>query len=345
VGVKALHPVTLAYLRELPTIYPSLEQLIWHLDDLQVIQPHRAISFHSDPRYSFRFPIVSVEYDPFTPALNQILFDRFDFIGQVMLTHTRIVDRIIAEAQRVKTIVLVLLDGLSYADCRGWPHVEPCLATLPTITRVGFPSIINDPPIAMRLFTGGFTHRVGFTYWERDDEPLTRCLFRTISDTRKLDATRPHAFDQVLDWLSARDLTNTYVQIVRTALDDLAEGHRTPIPRTEAITEILRDLEAVVDILRMKGRPAMLFAIADHGILWKDQEHPIERVTVPGSRYAKGQASQGRGRLVTANACTYWVLDYPQMGRAWKSNEQGVHGGISFEETIVPFMQYGVNIC
>jgi len=343
VVVETMHRVSLAYLREPATVYATLEELATLLDSLQPVPSHRALSFDTDPRYALRFPNVAVEHDPFTPKLNHILFDRYDFIAVSMLTQGQVANHIVAKAQRAETVVLVLLDGLSYADCRDWPSVEPCLAAPPTVTRVGFPKIIGDPPLAARLFACGLPHRIGFTYWEREDEPLTNHLFRTIGDTRRLNSAAPNAFDQVIDWLSAQDLAGTYVQIVRSALDEYAEGHRTSIPRQAVIQQIRRDLEAVLDILQHKGRPAVLFAVADHGILWKDGNHAFEYITLSGSRYAEGRSGPGRGRCFKAHGRAYWVLDYPQLGKAWQANEQGVHGGISFEESIVPFIRWEVN--
>lgn len=338
-----LHPVSLAFLRTPARLYSSLEELALILDAPAATPTDRIVTFDTDPRYALRFPTVEVQHDPFTPDLNRVLLTHWDLIAASMLTHGQVAERIVKEARRLEIVILVLLDGLSFADCRNWPGVEPCLATSPTITRVGFPSIIGHPPLAARLFNAGFPRRVGFTYWERSDEPLTNRLFQTIADTRRLDATKPKAFDQVLDWMSVQDLRHTYIQIVRSALDDFAEGHRTNIPR-QAIVQIIRnDLETMFDILRRQNRPAALFGIADHGILWKEDNHDMERVPMAGARYEQGIVGPGRGCRVDFDGCAYWVLDYPQMGRSWRANEQGIHGGISFEESIVPFIHWEVD--
>jgi len=343
VVVSNLHPVSLAFLRTPARLYPSLDELVRVLDDPFPTTAERILTFDADSHYAMRFPNVVVEHDPFTPELNRVLFAQYELIAASMLTHAQVAERINAKAPGLETVVLVLLDGLSYADCRDWPGVEPCLATAPTITRVGFPSIVNHPPLAARLFSAGFSHRVGFTYWERNDEPLTNRLFQTIADTRRLDATKPRAFEQILDWMSNQDLSHTYIQVVRSALDDFAEGHRTSIPRQVIVQLIRNDLEMMFNILRLQGRPAALFGIADHGILWKEDSHEQERVPMTGARYAEGIAGPGRGYRADFDGNPYWVLDYPQMGRSWRANEQGIHGGISFEESIVPFIHWEVN--
>lgn len=342
VVVRNLHPVSLAFLRTPARLYPSLDELARVLDGPFPTAAERILTFDAESPYAMRFPTAVMEHDPFTPELNRVLFAQYELITTSMLTHTKVAERIIEKAQGLETVVLVLLDGLSYADCRDWPGVEPCLAAAPTITRVGFPSIVNRPPLAARLFSAGFSRRVGFTYWERNDEPLTNRLFQTIADTRRLVATKPKAFEQVLDWMSSQDLSHTYIQVVRSALDDFAEGHRTRIPR-QAIVQIIRnDLETMFNILRLQGRPAALFGIADHGILWKEDNHELERVPMTGARYAEGITGPGRGYRVEFDGNSYWVLDYPQMGRSWRANEQGIHGGISFEESIVPFIHWEV---
>ena len=223
-----------------------------------------------------------------------------------------------------------LLDGLSTVIVWIWPGVEPCLTALP-LTQVGFPAIIGTPPLAVRLFAAGLTRRVGFTYWQRHNNPLTERLFHKIAETYTVDPNQPNAFRQALDWLSTNDLSGTYVQIVRTALDDFAEGHRTTVPRQAILSQIRHDLEDLQDVLEHKGLPALLYAVADHGILWKDEKHVIERIDFSGARYAEGLDGPGRGRCIEADGRRYWVLDYPQMGRAWKSNEQGIHGVFLFD--------------
>lgn len=343
VVVQGMHQVSLAYLDQPVRVYDSLQELAWLLDSPQQTVLHRAVCFDANVRFGPRFPVVVVEHDPFTPDLNRFLFDCYDFVAAFTLTQTQVSERIVTESRRVETLVLILLDGLSYADCRDWPGVEPCLAAAPTITRVGFPTVIGSPPLAAQLFANGLTTRVGFTYWDRQDEPLTNRLFQTITDTRRLDPNRPGAFGQVVDWLSAHDLANTYVQIVRSALDDYAEGHRTTVPRRAVVQQIRRDLETVLEVLEHKGRPALLIAVADHGVLWKEDGHNIEPVELNGARYGRGRGGNGRGRLFEVEGQPYWVLDYPQMGRSWRSNEQGIHGGISFEESIVPFIRWEVN--
>ena len=342
VVVQGLHPVSLAYLSEPVRTFASLEELALLLDDSNQAVAERVVVFDVNPVYASRFPVVTVRHNPFTPHLNAVLLDRYDYISSAMLNQSQVSDRILSIASHLSTIVLVLLDGLSYYDCRSWPGVEPCLATHPTITRVGFPCVLGDPPLAARLFRAGFARRVGFTYWTRADEQLTNRLYRTISDTRRLDPGRPDTFREILDWLESTDLDHTYVQIVHSALDDYADGHRTRVPRKAVVDQLHSDLRSILRVLEQKGLPACLFATSDHGILWKEDEHPFRVVPFHGVRYMEARSGPGRGRCFRTADQWYWVLDYPQLGRHLHSDEQGVHGGVSFEESIVPFVQWEV---
>jgi hypothetical protein len=343
VVVQGLHPASLAFLQGEIFFFKTLQDLILKLDSPERTEPIKAVSFDNANPFISRFPLVTVNHDPFTSKLNNVLFDKFDYISSHITTHQKVADYIVKEGKAFDTVMLILLDGLSYADCKGWPGVEPCLAAHPSITRIGFPAIIGSPPIASKLFSSGFTKKIGFTYWERNDNPLTEILFHTIKETLVLDPSSPSMFSQIIDWISIHDLNKTYIQIIYSALDEYAEGHRTSIPRKAVIDKIKANLEALFDIFIHKGRPAILFAVSDHGILWKEDGHAIENLQVPnGARYFQGRSGPGRGKYFKVDTEHYWVLDYPQMGRSWKKNEQGIHGGISFEESIVPFIRWEV---
>jgi hypothetical protein len=341
--VRGLHTASLAFLKGEVFLFKTLQELIIKLDSPERTEPIKALSFDNASPFKSRFPVVTVNHDPFTTKLNNVLFEKLEFLSLHITTHQMVSDLIVSEAKNFETVVLILLDGLSYADCKDWPGVEPCLVVHPSITRIGFPAIIGSPPLASKLFSSGFTKRIGFTYWERDDNPLTEILFNTIKETLVIDPTSPGMFSQIIDWISIRDLHKTYIQIVYSALDEYAEGHRASIPRQAVIDKIKANLEALFDILIHKGRSAILFAISDHGILWKEDGHKIENLNSPnGARYFVGRSGPGRGRYFKVGTEHFWVLDYPQMGRPWKKNEQGIHGGISFEESIVPFIRWEV---
>jgi hypothetical protein len=102
--VQGLHPVSLTFLGKPVKVYPTLEELAWVLDTPQVVSPHRALSFDTNAKYISRFLTVTVEHDPFTPALNNVLFERYEMIAASMLNHAQIADRIVAAARNAKTV-------------------------------------------------------------------------------------------------------------------------------------------------------------------------------------------------------------------------------------------------
>ena len=290
-----LNPVSLVFLDRPVTLYKTAREMALALDALTPSLPGRWLTLDIDTHYLSRFPEIKCEHDPFTSELNRVLLERYDQIGLSMLTQDMAAQRVVSQSAGLDTVVLFLLDGLSYDDCRAWPGVEPCLTVLPTLTRVCFPAIVNNPPIASRLFANGFSRRMGFTYWERQDNQLTNKLFETIGDMHEIRTN----FGEVVRYLNKDpDLRQTYIQIVRSALDDYADGIRTSVPRDTLVYELWNDITTVADMLRKRGLQAKVFAIADHGLLWKDQNHPYQILgrEQGGVRHGPTKPPNSRGR-------------------------------------------------
>ena len=96
---------------------------------------------------------------------------------------------------------------------------------------------------------------------------------------------------------------------------------------------------------------ALICAISDHGILWRDR---IELVKI-GSEFGKSSPRyygvdesvkfpEGNGRYVLVDELTYFQLDYPYIKRGLHRNEWGVHGGLSFQESIVPLIKIDTSL-
>jgi hypothetical protein len=349
--IARINPVSLAYLDDV-TVYPTLEALVLAYDTPDVGGPGRALTLDANPRYMHRFPHITCDHDPFTPSLNQVLFQRYDFVQTHMLAQAQVTERIVSESDGYDNVILLLIDGLSFADVRHWAcrpatqskgalTIEPCLAAAPTITEVGFRAIIGDSSLALRLFDRGYTDRLGFTYWEREDNRLTNTLFRTIQ-TEKV-----RYFSEILERLRQKSLKKTYVQILRSGLDSLAHGYRGRPPTEAVIEDIWTDFTALADVVAEKGIAARLYLISDHGLLWQHETQFVvseEGGKVHPRYYAPGERGW-HGMAVTFNGHQYHVLDYPQVRRELYSDEQGTHGGISFQEAIVPFVTLEVKPC
>ncbi len=105
--IAKTHPVSLAYLSDV-TVYPTLEALALACDAPEPQAPGRALTLDTDRRYAHRFSTIVCDHDPFTLALNQVLFPRYDFVAAHMLTQRTMADRVVSEAAGVNVIALLL---------------------------------------------------------------------------------------------------------------------------------------------------------------------------------------------------------------------------------------------
>ena len=347
--VADIHPISCSFLPEDTLIYDSLAELVYALDSPEPTLPERILVTTTDSQYQHRFPFMRCEHDPFTTELNTVLYDCYDFIEQHMFTQRSIGQRIISEARDYDVVTLFLVDGLSYQDVSRWraggllAKVEPCLVNGPTKTVIGFRNIIGDPPIAARLFDLGFQHRLGFTHWYREDNVLTDNLFRTISHTEKVGH-----FSQVLDNLHRCFRTakwqKMYVQILLTGLDGYAHGQKRKPPVDDIVDDILKEFISVAKLFQELGLSACLYLTADHGILWRDEFEPEVIGNAPGkasprcAEWSELYQQRETGKRFKLHGEELYCLNYPKVRRPLHIDDQGVHGGISFQESIVPFI-------
>ena len=348
--VAKMHPVSRCYLPPNIAVYETASELAWFLDRPVTTLLERALILAPDRVYSSRFPHISLDHDPFTPALNTVLFERFDDIASLMLTQNELAQAVVEQPGTPDIIVLMLIDGLSYGNVRHWldihPHssmeLEPCLVDVPTVTKIAFPHLIGERPPAMRLFDRGYQQRLGFTYWTRKNNPLTDALFRTIPDVNAAGD-----FSTVLATLRtemSKGKRKTYVQIMRTGLDGYAHHQKRKPPVDVIVNAIMEEALAVANLCRELGWTARIHLTADHGILWRDEFSPriIGRAQAGASpRYCDWHDLYHQtqpGRRFTVDGQEIYCLGYPQLRRPLRIDEQGVHGGISFQESIVPFL-------
>lgn len=348
--IADIHPISLCYLPKDVAVLDSVAEAVRLFDDPALMLPGRLLITASDPQYGSRFPHLCCDHDPFTPSLNSVLFDHYDRVASRMLCQSQVVERIVAEAGRHDLIILFLVDGLSYQDVRGWVgstgqtlSVEPCLVDVPTLTQVAFPNLIGSPALAMRLFDIGYHHRLGFTYWSREDNQLTDRLFHTIAEVRKVGH-----FPQILailrSYLSGVAQCKSYAQIVRTGLDSYAHAQKRKPPIAAIVEEVHQEFEQLAMLCRELGLRAHLYLTSDHGILWHDELEPEVVGDAPGKSNPRWctwrdlYRQRDKGRRFLADGDEYYCLGFPKIRRPLRIDEQGVHGGISFQESIVPFM-------
>ncbi len=350
--ISSIHPISLCFLPTDVVVHDSPAQLAWMLDAPEPTLPERILVTASDAQYFHRFPMVRCEHDPFTPALNSVLYDRYEYIESHMLTQRDIGRRILADVDDAQVVVLMLIDGLSYRDVTGWQEervkIEPCLVNGPTVTRIGFRNLVGDPPLAVCLFDYGFPYRLGFTYWHREDNALTDALFRTIGRVE-----RTGHFAGILERLQAHFGQNgggkTYVQILLTGLDGYAHGQKRKPPIGAIVGEIRDELLSLERLFTKLGLRTRIYLTADHGILWRDEFEPQVIGNAPGKSsprccgWNELYHQSEPGKRFNLHGEELFCLNYPKLRRELRIDDQGVHGGISFQESIVPFITVEVN--
>jgi hypothetical protein len=339
-----MHPLSLAFLPEDVQIFEDAWQMATGLD-MPTPQPTTPmLTLRIEPALQHRLPAVRCTHDPLTTELNRVLLKRYDFIKANMLCQSQIADEI-ARSAGSATVVLMLVDGLAYADVmrhapRWLSRPIPVLVDGVSTTEQGMMRIVGKPPLAQRLFDAGFRQLLGFTYWERAEEPLTDRLFAGFGDrVRKVKS-----FDDVLAALEGENLIGAFVQIVRTGLDSAAHRQREK-PDVAAMTqEVLTDFERLAILLERKGVSAQLYLTSDHGILWA-HEHNLQVYEFSNADHSRHYEHEKRSQHVLNvefEGKAFALLEYPYLRRELRANEWGVHGGLSFEESLVPLIRVPV---
>jgi len=339
-------PLLLAQLDNL-VVERDVWQYVQRVDALAPVPVERTVLLGTVTSYFDRWPVIRM--DGRAPAdlaqFNHRLFQNYDQVRGFAFSQSDIA-ACIEEDLDVDVIVLLLIDGLSYTDWMDYPGVESCLVEGPTITPVGFRNVVGQPSIARRLFKRGFRKRMGFSHWDRDNR-LTDVLFHGFDPATQM--FRVSEFKEILLVLDRLPPDQTYVQILTNGLDSISHRHRGR-PPVEAIARHLYEdvLLALIGRLQEVGATALVYATADHGILWKPEPGAGEElIVVPDGRanahrYARGAFLVPHSRQFSCYGVNYTVLAYPYLFRPLTRLEWGTHGGISFQESVVPFVKLEV---
>lgn len=358
-AIADIHPASLCFLPPDVAVVTSAEEVAGLIDKPEPSLPKRCLITSAKDPYLARFPHVRCDHDPLTTALNDVIFDRFDDLSRHLLTQSQLSDRIVSNSFNCDVVVLFLVDGLSYKDVKEWKSLGrsnwrliPCLVDVPTITRIAFPNLIGSPTLAERLFDRGFHCRLGFSYWHREDNQLTDQLFHTIVDLNKV-----RHFDHVLTLLREgvenANGKRCFVQVMRTGLDGYAHSQKRSPPITAVSakieSEFTRLVDLVSDLCSNVGNSARIYLTADHGILWLKEFEPDIVGSAPSKaspRYSDWRSlhyQSETGRRFVIGGEEYYCLGFPYLRRSPRIDEQGVHGGISFQESIVPFIEVRID--
>jgi len=354
--VGELHPLQALCLPPGTEVLADAATLVEELDDLipHAIRPIWLTSVQ--PPWADRFQRADASVPPPLENVNRILPQRLDYARGHWLTHRGVADRIVEDTiqRRYRTVALLMVDGLSYIDVLDWPEsIQPCLVDGPSITyyrdletrtispNVGFPAIVGEGTLARRLFNVGLVYSRGFSYWSRETNAVSAYLFKGISLSR---VTR---FSEVVATLQDANLEHTYIQIAREGLDGLAHNRRevTPAEVRQVVQAIRSDALALLDALHHGPRPAALYLTADHGILWKS-EHPFEMLETSDRSHPRYGLRPPAGLQHTTrfgfDEQIFYVYHWPHVGTAIRRNDSGVHGGLSVQESIVPFIRWEI---
>ena len=308
-----------------------------------------------DPSYTDRFLSMSLTEAPPAEFVYAGLIAQPQ-AGRRLLTSHQIAERIVSDtvANGYRCVALMLIDGLSYEDTRHWIEPqEPVFIDGPTITfyrgqddevlqDVGFPAIVSSPPLASRLQQAGINRARGYSYWDREQNDVSSLLFRGMPVDKVSSST------QALDLLANQNFEGLYVQLVRIGTDGLAHRRREVGDQEvlATVTAVHDDLLTLVSMIRDRGIRGAVYLTADHGMLWKnshslkklagyDTMHP--RYTTKGMGHDAALAGIRRGQMV------FNLFKYPFVGSTIRTNESGVHGGLSYWESIVPLVRVEVN--
>lgn len=353
-----LSPLELLCLPPEVAIAPDAETLAEQLDALEPHSEQPTLIPRLEARYQHRFQVLR-EPITYTPAIiSQMLPLRLVDARRLLLTHQRVATRVVTDTlQRgYRVVALLLIDGLSYEDIKSWPEApEPCLIDGPSITysladqntivpEVGFPGIIGLPPLARRLIDVGIPHSQGFSYWRREQNQVSACLFAGIPLTRVPGITA------ALSALVQLSLEGTYIQLLREGLDGLAHSRReVTLREIETTVEAIHDdYRRLIEVMATTGLPGAAYLTADHGILWKAQHpglHLGEGLRSDHPRYQRGGGMSTKyGVAFPLTDQSYTLYRYPYLGAAIRANDSGVHGGLSYWESLVPFVRVEVNL-
>jgi hypothetical protein len=356
--VASFHPLTPVALAQSVQVLSEAEHLIAQLDDRHAHPQGAMLITDQFTPLRERVPWVQLLDHPPVEAINLNMASHLEYMRSHLLTNHQVADLIRKDVEKTSPniVVLFLVDGLSYGDTVGWPcpDITPCFVDGPSVTfrlmngsskvvnpEVGFPALIGRPSIRSQLQTLGYRHARGYTYWSPGSNVISDYLFEGIPYQRIAN------FESILSLVSTEPWPDgSYLQIVREGLDGLAHSKRE-LQRVEiegALQAIWRDIERLLDLLLNRQSKVALYVVADHGILWKTEHswRKLNRIQEGRSRYstaAPHEDVQGYFVRMDNGQEPYFLCKYPYLVSNIPADDSGVHGGLSYQESFVPFIR------
>lgn len=292
-----------------------------------------------------KYPHIKLDHSPLSPLLNEIITKKYERLSDHLLTQRDIKSQVLQRVTDETTVVLLIADGLGYDDVLGTPlEGEPCLVNGPTVTPVGYKNIIfgrDGTPLVNELTKRGFVRVRGYSYWDESTyNDLNSRVFQNFPEVNRVRTS-----EEIIEDLQINPLQDdrTYIQISRRALDNQAHDGKEvrASDREHEISKLNSDIEQLGKILDEQVDSYLIILTSDHGILWrKDFEDDMQIVSTNGKsnmRYARQKIGfDGRAKLIDAHGNTYTVFDHPYAASSFNADEAGTHGGLSYQESLVP---------
>lgn len=335
------NPLNLLFVEDAEPIWEA-ERYLHQVDDLPLMEERREYLIDEQGRWPF--PRIRLDARPDPLAVSEKLFRGFERAQDLLLTQQDIGRVIEMRARHTEPaiVALVIVDGLSYYDLPQGTEALPCLVKGITNTQYGYRAVVGKPSISRRLFNLGYVSQVAFTYYAPERGGVAADIHDTLSSSQVM---RVRAFDEVLAELDRMEVTRGYIQITLAGLDQICHAHHDRPPRQQYLEKILTRFEALVQCLNTKADRALVCLTADHGILWRDEiegrvkvARDLFREDIRSPRYIKGSIPRHYGRGCRSLGKNFTLLKVPWMTRGFRSNEWGVHGGISAWESLVPLI-------
>lgn len=291
-----------------------------------------------------------------------LFFNKFFLLKEFTVLQSKLSDIIIDQVKKTlpDVVILFMIDGLSasdfttYLENRDLPDVQiynVLVDTVP-ITSYAFKNLVygeTNTPISIKLHKLGYIS-AGYSYWNRKDELLTNELFYGIIPCKKVSS-----FNEIVDSLRKFLLGDgrLYFQVLREGLDSLAHRKREKPNIVGEIDSIMKDVLHLAAIILESDKKGLIFCCSDHGILWETTDLELhKKIRSSGEiheRYLTTRISDTIPEAVQKNFIRFICKDnyiycvrFPFALKRPRSNSCGVHGGISIEESLVPFIQMEV---
>jgi len=344
------------------TDLPALGQ--FYLDDVTVYASIKGFEQDLyDPDHRFQNDVVidtetrHPEYEwvncsdtPLRAALNNVIDwtdpEHRSAIQEELLAQSGIQDYLLNAVSTADLVVLVIVDGLSYDDVQQLDvPMQPVFVDGLTTTEPGFRRVIyGDAGVSMYarlLKEKQFYDAFGFTYWERGQEGLSTDLHSSMGD----DIHQIRDFSEAVSILQdgAPLGEKTYVQITRMGFDQDSHNRKEE-PAHDAIRgSFVDDLRSLCRVASELTDNYQVFVTSDHGILWRDDlpDDPpvVSEDWQDHARFVEGDHDFEYGITIDVDDEPVTALGYPGLTRDLKNTEWGVHGGFSYQESLVPLIE------